>query len=101
MCAVAAIGVAGQGSGVDPAIRLGLLATDLGIDPVPGGQPGGEYRFLNFIWIQSKASGNYVQQYYPKGTSISLERAELLLPLAQPQNIGQPSLWLGYPSSSR
>lgn len=39
VCAVTAICVAGQKE-VDP--RLGLLATDLGIAPVPGGQPGGE-----------------------------------------------------------
>nr|AID47196.1 trypsin [Macrophthalmus japonicus] len=38
VCAIAVIGVAGQR---DPNTRLGLLATDLGIDPVPGGRPDG------------------------------------------------------------
>lgn len=59
MCAIAAIGVAGQG---DPNTRLGLLATELGIDPVPGAQPGGKYCLLNLMWMQSKATGKHVQQ---------------------------------------
>lgn len=38
-CVVAAVGVAGQQGGIDPNIRLGLLAEQLGVDPVPGGNP--------------------------------------------------------------
>lgn len=38
-CVVAAVGVAGQQGGIDSNIRLGLLAEQLGVDPVPGGNP--------------------------------------------------------------
>lgn len=44
-CVVAAVGVASQGQrhtgSVDPNIRLGLLAEELGLPPVPGANPNG------------------------------------------------------------
>lgn len=49
VCAVAAIGVAGQRGGVDSNIRLGLLATDLGLPPVPGGQSGGKSCMITLL----------------------------------------------------
>lgn len=49
--------MAGQSPG-SPDVRLGLLATDLGLDPVPGAQPS-EYGLLDFV-VQNKARGNHV-----------------------------------------